>query len=241
VRSWKISALAASGIGLLAGCAGDPQIHEVKEIYVCAAEECGTAGQSFTANQILNAIYQLIKRNDGKDFRICASDPKTRSCVSEGVGYFVQGGPFPGLGTTASGNLHDVKLDAPNQVITATMSSYLRFLGVPLVCVPHASTISVRSADEITISDSPYYCNWMAVGNMTASFSFAVESVDLDKGRLGGYWAHGVAGVANGKGSGYAIIEFQEPMPRTENWLRSDSDAPVLRDRRVAAADTRWK
>ena len=54
---------------------------------------------------------------------------------------------------------------------------------------------------------------------MTTTFSFAVESVDLDRGRLGGYWAHAVAGTGNGKGSGYAVIQFPRTMPRGENWL----------------------
>ena len=211
---------------LLAGCAGAPQVEKVTQVYVCAGQECGNASQSYTATQLLRAVYALFQRNDGKDFTICQSDPQSRNCESEGVSYFVQGGPIPGVGSQASGKLENVKLDAAKQAITGRMSSYLRFIGIPLACVPHDSTISVRGVDEITITDEPYYCNWMAVGNMTASFSFAVESVDFDKGRLGGYWSHSVVGNAGGKGSGYAVIQLAEPMPRSENWLKSAEARP---------------
>jgi hypothetical protein len=206
---------------LLAGCAGAPQVEKVTQIYVCAAEDCGPAGQSYTAPQLLRAVYRLLQKNEGKDFAICESDIQSRNCQSEGVSYFVQGGPIPGVGSQASGKMEKVKLDAANQSVTGTMSSYLRFIGIPLACAPHDTTVAVRGIDEITITDSPYYCNWMAVGNMTASFSFAVESVDFDKGRIGGYWSHSVVGNAGGKGAGYAILQFPDAMPRGENWLKA--------------------
>ncbi|HZQ74665.1 MAG TPA: hypothetical protein VFB08_17240 [Burkholderiales bacterium] len=211
---------------LLAGCAGAPQVEKVTQIYVCAAEDCGPAGQSYTAPQLLRAVYRLLEKNDGKDFTICSSDIQSRNCQSEGVAYFVQGGPIPGVGSQASGKMEKVKLDAANQAIKGTMSSYLRFVGIPLACVPHDTTVAVRGIDEITITDEPYYCNWMAVGNMTASFSFAVESVDFDKGRIGGYWSHSVVGNAGGKGAGYAVLQFPETMPRGENWLRGGAADP---------------
>jgi hypothetical protein len=204
---------------LLAGCAGAPQVHEVKEVYVCAADECGPAGR-FSSGQMLEAVYRFLKANEGRDFRVCESDVKTRNCDKEGLSYFVQGGPIPGLGSTSSGALAELKADPASQAVRAKMTSNLRFIGVPLVCADHPTTISIRSADEITIVDDPYYCNWMVVGNMTASFSFAVESVDFDKGRLGGYWSHGVAGNAAGKGSGYGVLEFPVKMPAGENWLK---------------------
>lgn len=212
-----ITCLAAAG--LLAGCAGAPQLYEVKSVYVCAAEECGQAGQRFSSSQMLRALHRLIRANDGQEFRICASDPKTRSCESEGVAYFVMGGPIPGRGGQASGRMSAPVLDMTTQTIGYRMASNLTFNGVPLACAEHDGRVTVRSADEIAMEDSPFYCNWMAVGNMTATFSLAIEAVDLDRGRLGGYWSHAVAGTGNGKGGGYAIIQFSNVMPRGENWL----------------------
>ena len=209
----------SSVVVLFAGCAGAPQLYEVKTVYVCAAEECGQAGQKYSAGQMLRALQKLFALNDDQEYKVCASDPKTRNCESEGVGYFVMGGPIPGRGGQASGKTTAAKLDAATQTLRFRMSSNLTFNGVPLACAEHDSQITVRSSDEISLEDTPYYCNWMAVGNMTTTFSFAVESVDLDRGRLGGYWAHAVAGTGNGRGSGYAVIQFPRTMPRGENWL----------------------
>lgn len=205
---------------LLGGCAGAPQVHEVKEVYLCAVDQCGPASRGYSSGEVLQGLYRLFKANEGKEFKVCESDIQTRNCASVGLSYFVQGGPIPGVGSQSSGVMTEVKLDPATQAVKSNMASHLRFIGVPLACASHPSTALVRSPDEITITDDPYFCNWMAVGNMTASFSFAVESLDLDKGRLGGYWSHAVAGNAAGKGGGYGVIEFPVKMPSGENWLK---------------------
>lgn len=206
-------------VSLLSGCAGAPQLYEVKSVYVCAAEECGQAGQRFSTAQMLRAMHRLIAANDGQEYKVCASDPKTRNCVSEGVGYFVMGGPLPGRGAQSSGRMSAPKLDMSTQSVSYTMNAGLTFMGTPLVCAEHPARVIVRAADQLTIEDTPYFCNWMGVGNMTTTFSFAVESIDLDRGRLGGYWAHAVAGTGNGRGSGYAVMQFPRAMARGEDWL----------------------
>jgi hypothetical protein len=54
---------------------------------------------------------------------------------------------------------------------------------------------------------------------MTTSFSFAIDLIDFDNARLGGYWQHSVTGTGNGGGQGYTLIQFPRSMPRGENWL----------------------
>ncbi len=54
---------------------------------------------------------------------------------------------------------------------------------------------------------------------MTASFSFVIDSIDFYKGKLSGYWKHGVAGTGNGRSHGYMFVEFPKSMPRGESWL----------------------
>lgn len=204
----------------LAGCASAPQQYAVKNVYMCAAEECGPAGQRISSAQMLRGLNKLLALNEGATLKICASNAQTRNCESEGVGYYVQGGPIPGCGSTSGTVMKDLKLDTYGQVLHYTMAMPLLFNGTPLACVSHPGKLEVRSVDEISLTDEPYYCNWMAVGNMQATFSFAVELVDFDKGRIGGYWSHGVAGwMVGGQGSGYAVIEMPRSMPRGENWF----------------------
>ena len=204
---------------LLTGCAGAPQVHEVKEVYLCAADECGPAGRRYSGAQVLQALYRLLKANEGKDYTICSSSPETRSCESEGVGYFVMGGPIPGYGHSGPVALHDIKLDSASQSLLSTAKGNIRWLGTPVLCAERKSTLLVRSANEITITDEPHYCTWMALGHMTITFSFAVETIDFDKGRLAGYWSHASAGIGVGKGSGYGVLQFPVSMPAGENWL----------------------
>jgi hypothetical protein len=59
------------------------------------------------------------------------------------------------------------------------------------------------------------------VGTMSATFTMALDSLDLDRGQIGGYWSHAVKGTGNGRGSGYAVLKFPKAMPDGENWLAS--------------------
>ena len=218
VRSFKSAlplVLLAAG---LAGCATTQRPHEIKSVQVCAAGECSEAGQRYSATQMLHALDRLFQANDGAGMKFCSSDPTTRVCAGDDVGYFILGGFIPGRGSSSSGKVSQVKLDAENQSIRYVMSMYLRFLGIPLLCADHSAVLAVKSVTDMTITDNTYLCSWMVMGIMTASFSFVIDSVDFDRGRLGGYWKHGMTGTGNGRGQGYALIEFPKSMPRGENW-----------------------
>jgi hypothetical protein len=88
-----------------------------------------------------------------------------------------------------------------------------------VACKATAATLSVHSPDEISLEFEPRFCAWMVVGTMSATFNFAVDSLDFNRGQIGGYWSHAVSGTGNGRGSGYAILQFPKAMPRGENWL----------------------
>lgn len=202
-----------------AGCATTALPHETKPVRVCAADECSEAGQRYSAIQLLHALEQLFQANDGAGMKFCNSDSTARVCTDPDVGYFILGGFIPGRGSSSSGKVSQVKLDALNQSIRYVMAMNLRFMGIPLICADHNAVLAVNSVYDMTITDNAYLCNWMVMGIMTASFSFVIDSVDFDKGQLGGYWKHGVTGTGNGRGQGYALIEFPKSMPRGENWL----------------------
>ena len=203
----------------LVGCANPPQLFEVKSIYICAGEECGPAGQRASTEQMLRGLQRLFEENDGLEYKVCMSDIKTRNCQAEGLGYFVMGGPIPGKGSQTAGKFSKPKLDTVKQELAYANHPNLFFNGIPLVCVSHPGKVTVRSSDEITLVDDGYYCNWAGVGNMVATFNFAVESIDFDRGRIGGYWSHGVAGLGAGKGQGYGVISLSKGIPRNVNWL----------------------
>lgn len=198
---------------LLAGCAGTPKLHEVKQLYMCAEGECTPASRRYDSRDLIDALAALLKANNDQEFRICASDPQTRTCVSVGAGHFVMGGPIPGIGSAYAAKIWNAVAEPEQQRLVVQTQMYKNFIGTPVVCAAHQMVISVRSVDEVVGEDNPHYCNWMGVGNMTATFNFAVETIDIERGILAGYWAHALAGSGNGSGTGYAVWEFPKPLP----------------------------
>ncbi|RYY73600.1 MAG: hypothetical protein EOO52_16420 [Gammaproteobacteria bacterium] len=84
----------------------------------------------------------------------------------------------------------------------------LTFIGTPVQCTTAASIFSVNSSSDISLQLKPHFCSWMVVGAMTVQLHFAVESINLDNGEIGGYWKHTVRGTGNGNGSGYMLLKF---------------------------------
>lgn len=218
-RSFQ-SALPWVLLAALAGCASTaPQPETSRPVRVCAADQCSEAGQQYSTSQMLHALNRLFEANDGAGMRFCRADPQTRTCTADDVGYFVLGGIIPGRGSSSSGKVSRVELDAANQSIRYQMTMNLRFLGIPLYCADHDAVLVVKSESDVAMTDSNYFCTWLAVGMMTASFGYVIDTIDFDKGQLSGYWRHGVTGTGNGRGHGYSVITFPHPMPRGENWL----------------------
>jgi len=204
---------------VLVGCAGTPQQYSVKEVYICAAEDCAPGSQRYSAAQVAGALQQLLAANLGQMVEICDSDPRQRNCVDVGVCHFVQGGLLPGAGCSRSFVFSVAEHGEQAGQVRVKADMLRTFIGAPLVCAPMEGTIQVRTADEITMEVAPHYCNWMGVGNMTATFNLAIEAIDFDRGQIGGYWQHAVAGTGSGAGSGYAILRFPKAMPVGAGWL----------------------
>lgn len=197
------------GVALaLAGCAGAPQQYAVKDVYVCTADDCSIASQRYSASRLAGMIERLLRANENQSATICSSDPTRRHCEEIGVCHFVQGGPLPGSGCSRAITFTSVSSQGQAGVIAIKADMARTFWGVPLACASMEGQVAVRSIDEISLTVSPHYCNWAGVGNMTATFNIAIESIDLERGQIGGYWQHAVAGTGNGAGSGYAVIKF---------------------------------
>lgn len=215
----KVLAPLAFLLLLLAGCASTPEVYKVESVYICAAEECDRAAQRYGTDQVLNAVQRLLALNDGQALKFCESDPKSRTCVSDGVCHYVQGGPIPGLGCMKSTSIIAPVLDSEAKRIRFRSNSRGSFIGISASCAEHNTSVSIQSVDEIVWDAEPFYCNWMLVGNSTNTFNFAIDSIDFDRGIVGGYWTHGAGGTGGGIGSGYGVLVLPKGMPRGESWL----------------------
>jgi hypothetical protein len=208
---------------LLSGCAAIPQQSAVKEVHICGAEGCDAIANKYAAGQLLTGFQQLLKANEGEKVTICSSNPKTRACESVGVCQFVLGGFVPGNGCSESMVFSEIVMGKQPGQVDLKANMPLTFIWTPVYCVTTAATLSVQSPDEIYLEFQPRFCSWMAVGPMMATFNFAIESIDLSRGQIGGYWSHAVKGGGNGRGSGYLILQFPKAMPRGENWFVGQS------------------
>lgn len=211
--------VAAATALLLSGCAAIPQQSAVKEVRICGADECDTTGHHYSAAQLLTGFQQLLKANEGEKATICSSDPKTRTCESVGICQFVLGGILPGNGCAKSIAFSEIAKGKHADQLSLKADMPLTFIWTPVVCKATEATLSVHYPDSISIEFQPRFCSWMVVGTMSATFNFAVDSIDLNRGQIGGYWSHAVSGTGNGRGSGYAILQFPKAMPRGANWL----------------------
>jgi uncharacterized protein YceK len=226
MHRWSLLVAAAAAL-LLSGCAAIPQQSAVKEVHICNTENCATVDQKYSAGQLLAGFQKLLKANEGEKVTICDSDPKTRACESVGICQFVLGGILPGNGCSQSMVFSEIAKGKQADQLSLKADMPLTFIWTPVECAATAATLSVRSPDEISLEFQPRFCAWMVVGTMSATFNFAVESIDMSHGQIGGYWSHAVKGTGNGRGSGYALLKFPKAMPSGENWLLAQPLPPV--------------
>lgn len=189
-------------------------------VQVCATNDCGLTGKGYSVQQVLGALHRLLSANDGLEYKLCESDKRSRQCIAENVGHTVFALVLPGQGTQSSGTIRSPQLSPSGDVIRLRKSDPKQFSGSDVTCSDHGGAITANASGEIVLIDEPYSCRWGLFGVMTAEFSFAIESIDLEKGRITGFWAHKLTGTGHGSGTGFAALQLQKGMPLGENWLQ---------------------
>ncbi|MES2673208.1 MAG: hypothetical protein V4660_03165 [Pseudomonadota bacterium] len=190
----------------------------VKEISICSNEKCDAAAQTYSAEQLLSGFQQLLIVNENESVPMCNADPKTHLCKSAKVCHFVLGGIIPGNGCSKNLTFSEVANDKQTTQLTMKTKMPLTFIGTPVNCSIADSIVSVGSVNDISIQLKPHFCSWMVVGAMTAKLIFQVESINLERGEIGGYWTHSVKGTGMGRGSGYLVLKF----PKNISWKKAD-------------------
>lgn len=192
----------------LTGCANTKQQNLAKEIYLCSGDKCERSGQQYSSEQLLQGFKDLLQTNVDEKVPMCNADPKTRTCTSTKVCHFVLGGILPGNGCSKNLIFSEINKDEQSAQLNMKTKMPLTFIGTPVQCTTAASTLTVNSTNDISLQLKSHFCSWAVVGAMTVQLDFAVESINLDKGEIGGYWKHTVRGTGNGNGSGYLVLKF---------------------------------
>lgn len=186
----------------------------LNNIQICSGGHCLPAEKTYNKETLLDQFQQLLKTNEGEQVNFCKAEDRDHSCTTAKVCHFVLGGIIPGNGCSQGMTFKEPELNSQSAEITMKADMPLTFIGTPLVCTTAASSVNVRSTNEITLELKSHFCSWMAVGAMSAKFNLRIDSINLDKGEIGGYWKHSVKGTGMGSGSGYVVLQF----PKNISW-----------------------
>lgn len=192
----------------MASCASTAKQNTAKEIYLCSSEKCALADKQYSVEQLLQGFKELLQANANAEVPMCNADPKMRTCTSTKVCHFVLGGMLPGNGCSKYLIFSEITKDEQSTQLNMKAKMPLTFIGTPVQCASAASTFRVNSTSDVSMQLKPHFCSWMVVGAMKVQLNFTVESINLDKGEIGGYWEHSVTGTGNGSGSGYLLLQF---------------------------------
>lgn len=190
--------------------AKDPEINNIN---LCIGGQCQLAEQLYNKETLLNQFQQLLKANEGLQVNFCKAENRDNKCTTAKVCHFVLGGIIPGNGCSQGMTFKEPELNPQSAEITMKADMPLTFIGTPLVCTTAASSVSVRSMNDMTLELKSHFCSWMAVGAMSAKFNIRIDSINFDKGEIGGYWKHSVKGTGMGSGSGYVVLQFPNNIP----------------------------
>lgn len=219
-------------VWFLAGCAPPPPpmmspYLSAKPIEVCAAGQCGAAGEMFALEDIAKATAEMLKANSPGVWDFCESDPNTRRCSRSYLSYTVRG-PISVEGRVPQGALRrGVRYDG-KRTVHAPINIPTHALGTVAVCDDARSSFDVRSANVFLWHSHVYRCSMMGgPKNIIAEGRYGIDFVDFDRGIMGGEFAIRVSGGGNGYQVGYAVTRFATGMQAARSvWLKPRSATP---------------
>jgi hypothetical protein len=201
-------------MSLLISCSSNKAKMQITELTLCSNHICKPAASAYSSEQLANVLQQLLKANENEQASICSANSKTQECLKQKICYLVLGGLLPGKGCASFLALNNIEATPATADMNMKASMPLSFIGTKVSCAEANAKLSVKSINDATISLDSYHCSWMLMGQMQATLTFNVNSIDKDTGAISGYWYHSVVGTGNGSGSGYARLQF----PNNINW-----------------------
>lgn len=196
---------------LVGGCS--TKLVRPERVTLCGRDGCGPVSDAQARGRLLGSLHELFRSVKGRDVPLFSADPKTRTERKRGVSFFIQGGPIPGRSTLSALAVADVRyIDREKSEIKLEIKNRSTYVGIPVFCSERPAVITV-TAEEARLSGSTF-CSWLGIGNGVFTLEWSIDSVDVEKGVVGGYWSMRGAGVPLvGGGSGYMIARFKDAPP----------------------------
>ena len=197
----------------LAGCAGGSGGTLKKQnetVEICLNGECGPAAGRFSKEELIGGLLVLLKANENTEIILCDSDPKTDECVRDGISFFVQGAPIPGVSNYGNMYLTHVGLDKKSFQIKYTMAATVTWIGTPVLCQDQYTEVTVKSVNDILIESPGFVCTWTILPHRWNA-QYAVSKIDFDNSVITGNYAIGGAGLlVAGGGDGSFTMKFSK-------------------------------
>lgn len=194
---------------LLPGCSAAPKaVKSTEKLEVCAEGKCGPAEGRFTREQIVGGLLLMFKGNENAEAAFCEASPNTRQCAQEGVSFFVQGGPVPGVATISAPYITQVGLDKASLQVKYVAAHTARWMGTPVFCQDQYTEITVNTINDIVIETPGFGCSWTAFP-FVWTIKMSVGFIDFDNGLVSGNYATGGAGLmVAGGGEGSFLLRL---------------------------------
>ena len=222
--SIKRACLGGLAVFLLGGCAttSGSVASGSAATTVCLNGRCEPAARQ-TGEELLGGLLTMLKANENARAEICSTKEDGQTCENDGIRWYLQGGPIPGVASYREPYITQVALDKSTSQIKFVMDGKGRWIGTPLLCADAAVTLTVVSPGEITMESNPV-CTWLAFPGVY-KMKFAIRAVDFDQSILSGEYSVAGAGLLNvGGGSNLFRLSF----PRRGTLLVKGASSAVL-------------
>jgi hypothetical protein len=203
------SGLILTAIALLSGCAASLENVRVEKVTLCENQRCRYLTDADSKEELLVKIFNLLREAEGKDSELFKSDPENRTFEKNGITFFVQGGPIPGIAVWKSTKFTDILyIDRENMEIKFKVSDKGTWMGTPLLIATAEGILSIKSLTEIRMNYSTFG-TWLVMPWVSYT-EWLIDYIDFDNKVIGAYYAIKTGGTGWGGGSGYQLVKLKE-------------------------------
>lgn len=199
---------AAKRIGLVAGVTFGLSACATARLPDTPAAVSGSNGTNISLAQAISTLTPA--QGQTVQFSLCEANSLTGQCLEPAVGLTAYGigGVFLPLLMRVSGfelsrngtiNTDDLQVE-----FVTTVNE------IPPLCTQTGADFEVLQGNNLRLGATPFYCNWVGIGNVVTQIEFAIGRVDIEAQNFTGRYALQLNGTGNAIGEGYFRAEMVE-------------------------------
>ena len=153
----------------------------------------------------LEQAVRALKPDEGQTlvFTLCEANAQTGRCLEPTVGLagYGLGGIFLPLLMRVEGfelNRNSTKSEGAFRIAFSTTVNE-----IPPFCSETDAEFAILQGDILRLGTTPFFCNWVGIGNVVAQIEFAIDRVNAGSRSFTGRYALQLNGTGNAIGEGY--------------------------------------